>query len=202
MSWSRFFCDKKKQRNCTRGSVLNVPLILKTLTFKSGTGSLKSYQFFSFLCFFWHILVSFSLSRADFCLINDPKTLPMGTLHEYMSCWTTLGPFRYPRGPQNGPKQHQNGLEWLNITRMAQNGTAWPKMTLNTSHEYITWLYVMLDHSGPFSEAHGGPKMAQNSTKNGPSWPQMALHDPNGPKTLLMGILHDIMSCWTTLGPF
>ena len=37
----------------------------------------------------------------------------------------------------------------------------------------------------------------------------MALHDqkcpcmtPNGPKTLPMGILHDIVSCWTTLGPF
>ena len=30
---------------------------------------------------------------------NDPKTLPMGILHDYMSCWTTLGPFRYQRGP-------------------------------------------------------------------------------------------------------
>ena len=84
---------------------------------------------------------------------NDPKTLPMGILHDYMSCWTTLGPFRYPRGPQNGPKQHQNGLEWLKITRMAQNVTAWLQMTLNTSNGYITWLYVMLDHPGPFSEA-------------------------------------------------
>jgi hypothetical protein len=134
---------------------------------------------------------------------NDPKTLPMGILHDYMSCWTTLGPLKYPRGPQNGPKQHQNGLQWLKITRMAQNGTAWPQMTLNTSHGYITWLYVMLDHPGPFSEAHGGSIMAQNSTKNGPSWPNMALHDPkwpcmtpNGPKALLMGIIHDIMSCW------
>ena len=67
----------------------------------------------------------------------------------------------------------------------------------------------MLDHPGPFSEAHGGPILAQNSTKNGPLWPKMALHDPkclcmtpNGPKTLPMGILHDIVSCWTTLGPF
>ena len=67
----------------------------------------------------------------------------------------------------------------------------------------------MLDHPGPFSEAHGGPIMAQSSTKNGPSWPKMALHDPkcpcmtpNGPKTLPMGILHDIVLCWTTLGPF
>ena len=55
---------------------------------------------------------------------NDPKTLPMDILHDYMSCLTTLGPFKYPRGPQNGPKQHQTGLEWLKITRMAQNGTA------------------------------------------------------------------------------
>merc|ERR1712173_448451 len=48
----------------------------------------------------------------------------MGILHDYMSCWTTLGPFRYPRGAQNGPKQHRNCVEWLKITRMAQNGTA------------------------------------------------------------------------------
>ena len=55
---------------------------------------------------------------------NDLKTLPMGILHDYMSCWSTLGPFRYPRGPQNDPKQHQKGQEWLKITRMAQNVTA------------------------------------------------------------------------------
>ena len=60
----------------------------------------------------------------------------------------------------------------------------------------------MLDHPGPFSEAHGGPKMAQNITKialHGPKCPYMT---PNGPKRLDMGILHDYMSCWTTLGPF
>ena len=50
----------------------------------------------------------------------------------------------------------------------------------------------MLDHPGPFSEAHGGPKMTQNSTKmafydtkwlfmtqNGPA--MMSLHDPKSP---------------------
>ena len=31
---------------------------------------------------------------------NDPKTLPMGILHDYKSCWTTLGPFGYPQGPK------------------------------------------------------------------------------------------------------
>ena len=30
---------------------------------------------------------------------NDLKILPMGILHDYMLCWTSLGPFRYPRGP-------------------------------------------------------------------------------------------------------
>ena len=81
---------------------------------------------------------------------NDPETL-LGILHDYMSCWTTLGPFQRPTGPHNGQKQHQKG-----------------------------------------------PFMA----KNGPSRTKMALHDPKWPKSLLMGILHDIMSCWTTLGPF
>ena len=67
----------------------------------------------------------------------------------------------------------------------------------------------MLDHSGPFSEAHGGPKMAQNSTKMAQNITKIALHGPkcpymtpNGPKRLDMGILHDILSSWTTLGPF
>ena len=67
----------------------------------------------------------------------------------------------------------------------------------------------MLDHLGPFSEAHGGPIMAQNSTNMAQNINKMALHDPkcpymtpSGPKTLPMGILHDIVSCWITLGPF
>ena len=77
---------------------------------------------------------------------NDLKTLPMGIIHDYMSCWTTLRPFRYPRGPQNGPKQHRNGPEWLKTTRMAQNGTAWPQMTL----KHFRWVYYMIIcHVGP-----------------------------------------------------
>ena len=96
---------------------------------------------------------------------NDPKTLPMGILHDYKSCWTTLRPFGYPRGAQNGPKQHRNGLEWLKITRMVQNVPAWPQMAL----KHFPWLYYMnICHVGPLwghSGTHGGPKMAQNSTK-------------------------------------
>ena len=67
----------------------------------------------------------------------------------------------------------------------------------------------MLDHRRPFSEAHGSPKMAQKITKMAQNITKMAVHGPkcpyvtpNGPTTLPMGILHDIVSCWTTLGPF
>ena len=66
----------------------------------------------------------------------------------------------------------------------------------------------MLDHHGPFSGPHGGPKRAQYITMMAENITKMALHGPkcpymtpNGPKTLPMGILHDILSCWTTLGP-
>ena len=51
--------------------------------------------------------------------------------------------------------------------------------------------------------------MAQNITKMAQDITKMALHDPkchfmtpNGPKTLPMGILLDIVSCWATLGSF
>ena len=41
---------------------------------------------------------------------TDLKTLPMGLLHEYMSYWTTLGPFGYPRGPQMAQMTFQGNI--------------------------------------------------------------------------------------------
>ena len=119
---------------------------------------------------------------------TDLKTLPMGILHEYMLYWTTLGPFGYPRGPQNGPKQYQNGPEWLKITRMAQNGTAWPQMALKHFH----WVYYMITcHVGPPWALFRGPRGPNNGpkqhqkwsfvTKNGPLWPKISLYDPEWP---------------------
>ena len=67
----------------------------------------------------------------------------------------------------------------------------------------------MLDHHGPLSGAHGGPKRAQNSTKMPENITKMALQDPkcpfmtpNGPKTLPMGIPHDIFVMLDYLGAF
>ena len=66
----------------------------------------------------------------------------------------------------------------------------------------------MLDHPGAIQVPTGAPKWPKTALK----WPRMAQNHqngskwhcmtPNDPKTLPMGILHDIMSCWTTLGPF
>ena len=113
---------------------------------------------------------------------NGPKTLPMGKLHVYMSCWTTLGTFQRPTGPLNGPKHHQDGSEYH------QNGPSWPQMSIhdsnrpwNTSHGYIIWYYVMLDHPGAFSEAQWAPKWR----KTAPKWPFVAQNGPVWPKMML-----------------
>ena len=34
---------------------------------------------------------------------SDPKTLPTGKIHNYKSCWPTLGPCRYSWGAYSGP---------------------------------------------------------------------------------------------------
>ena len=106
---------------------------------------------------------------------NDHKTIPMGILYDYMSCWTTLEPFRYKRGPKNGAKQHKNGPkspEWLT---MALYDPKWP---LNTSHGYIIWLYVMLDHPRAIQVPTGAPKWPKTALK----WPKMAQNHQNGSK--------------------
>ena len=71
------------------------------------------FAFFPFSkCQFLQILGIFAVFFADFghfCRFlhqngpkwhymtpNDPKTLPMDVLHDYMSYWTTLGPFQRP----------------------------------------------------------------------------------------------------------
>ena len=152
---------------------------------------LGAFWFFALFVFFEPIFTGIkgaTVQMLPWEAPTDLKTLPMGILHDYMSCWTTLGPFGYPRGPQNGPKQYQNGLKWLKITRIAQNGTAWPQMTL----KHFQWVYYMIIcHVGPPwalfrgpRGPHNGPKQHQDSPKyhqNGPPWPQMSLHDPKWP---------------------
>ena len=88
---------------------------------------------------------------------NDPKTLPMGILHDYMSCWTTLGPFQRPTGapkwPKTAPKMALHDPKWPFMT---QNVPVWPQMALkHFPREY----YMILCHVGPpwdLSEAHWG----------------------------------------------
>ena len=110
-----------------------------------------------------------------------------------------VGPPWGHSGTHGGPKMVQNSTT---RAQNHQNGSKCHCMTPNDP-KHFKWVYKMIIcHVGPSWALFRGPIMAQNITK-------MALHDqkwslmtPNGSKTLLMGIIHDIMSCWTTLGPF
>ena len=113
---------------------------------------------------------------------NGPKTLPMGILHDYMSCRTTLGPFQRPTGAPKWPKTSP----WWPII-----SPKWPFMTPNvhtwpqTALKHSPWIYYMiLCHVGPLWGLLRGPWGPQNSPKqhqNGPLWPKMVIHDPKWP---------------------
>ena len=92
---------------------------------------------------------------------NDPKTLPMGILHDYMSYWTTLGPFQRPTRAQKWPK---TSPRWPKISPkwpfMAPNVLTWPQMAL----KHFPWVYYMiLCHVRPPWSLFRGPL--------GPQWP-------------------------------
>ena len=99
---------------------------------------------------------------------NDPKTLHMGILQDYKSCWTTLGPFGYPRGAQKGPfglKQTLTGRTASERPKGARIGPNCCQLVwLGWNHGYHTlWPDI-----GPLL----GPQKA-------PFWPQK---DPNRAK--------------------
>ena len=113
---------------------------------------------------------------------NDPKTLPMCILHDYMSCWTTLDPFQRPTGasklPEKSPRWPKISPKWLFTT---PNVLTWPQMAL----KHFPWVYyLILCHVRPTWGLCRGPWGPQNVPKqhhNGPSWPKLALHDQKWP---------------------
>ena len=113
---------------------------------------------------------------------NGPKTLPMDILHDYMPYWTTLGPFQRPKGVQKLPKTSPS---WPNISPklifMTPNVPTWPQI----AQIHFPWVYYMiLCHVGPPWGLCRGPREPQIGPKqhhNGPSWPNMAIHDPKWP---------------------
>ena len=97
---------------------------------------------------------------------NDPKTLPMDILHDYMSCWTNLDPFR------GGPIMAQNSTQnYPSRPKMALHDPKWPCMTQNGPKTLLMGILdvIMSCHVtlGPFQR----PKVPQNCPKqhqNGP----------------------------------
>ena len=121
---------------------------------------------------------------------NGPRTLPMGILHDIMSCWTTLGPFQRPSGPQNSAKQHQNGPLCAKMALYDPKGClneepSWPKMSLHglkctcmtwndpktflrgIIYNYITYWTTLWDFSESYMAPVGlwkGPRVVQHDT--------------------------------------
>ena len=96
---------------------------------------------------------------------------------------------KWPKTAPKGPRMAQNH----------QNGSKCHCMTPNDP-KHFQWVYNMIIcHVGPPWALFRGPRGPHNGPKQHQKWPFMTA---NGPKTLLMGIIYDIMSCWTTLGPF
>ena len=98
-----------------------------------------------------------------------------------------VGPPWGPSGTHDGPKWPKTAPKW---PRMAQNGTAW----------HFHWVYYMIIcHVGPPLTLFRCPRGPLIGSKKQQKWPFMTT---NGLETLCMEILHDILLCWTTLGPF
>jgi len=53
---------------------------------------------------------------------SGPETLLTCIIHHYMSHWATLGSFRHPWGPQNGPKHHPKGPNWPCMPKLNLHG--------------------------------------------------------------------------------
>ena len=99
---------------------------------------------------------------------SDPKTLRLGIIHDNMSCWPTLGPFRHPRGPQKGPFGPKQSLTGRTASERPKGARIGPNccqlVWLGWNHGYHTlWPDI-----GPLL----GPQKA-------PFWP---LKDPNRAK--------------------
>ena len=106
---------------------------------------------------------------------NDPKTLPRDMIHNYKSCWPTLGPYRYLRGAPKGPfglRQGLTGIKALGARLEARFGPNCCRLVrLGWSHGYHTlWPGI-----GPFSwppRAPKGPVLALNAPYGGPGGPR------------------------------
>ena len=127
----------------------------------------------AFLSFFTHmgyrapVGANKTVSSRSWKGPNDPKTLPRGMIHNYKSCWPTLGPYRYLRGAPKGPfglKQALTGRKALGARLGARFGPNCRRLVrLGWSHGYHT-LWPGIGHLlGP-----QGPQ-------EGPFWPQMPL---------------------------
>ena len=98
-------------------------------------------------------------------------------------------------GTHGGPNMTQNSTKGPRMAQNHQNGSKCHCMTPNDP-KYFQWVYKMIIcHVGPPWALFRGPWRPHNGPEQHQKWPFMTA---NGPETLLMGIIYDTMSCWTT----
>ena len=106
--------------------------------------------------------------------LNDPKHFPW--VYSMIICH--VGPpwalFRGPRGPHNGPKQHQ--------PRMAQNHQNGSKCHCMTPNDpkHFQWVYNMIIcHVGPPWALFRGPRGPHNDPKQHQKWSFVTKNGPS-----------------------
>ena len=98
-------------------------------------------------------------------------------IHDYKSCWPTLGPFRYSRGAQKGPfglKQGLTGRKAPGARFMTRFGPYCRQLVwLGCNHGYHTLWPGAGTLLGP-TGAPKGPVLTQNAPFGGPGGPLRA----------------------------
>ena len=129
-------------------------------------------------------------------------------IHDYKSCWPTLGPFRYSRGAQKGPfglKQGLTGRKAPGARFMTRFGPYCCQLVwLGCNHGYHTLWPGAGTLLGP-TGAPKGPVLTQNAPFGGPGGPPRARRGQIWSQLLpivLTGLESFYHTLWPGLGPF
>ena len=156
----------------------------------------------AFLYFFTHMALrapvgaNKTVSSRSWKGPNDPKTLPRGMIHNYKSCWPTLGPYRYLRGAPKGPfglKQALTGRKALGARLGPRFGPNCRRLVrLGWSHGYHTlWPGIgpILGHQGPITDLFW-PKMSLFEVLEVLGGPAGTIFGPNSLGLMWLGWTH------------
>jgi len=129
------------------------------------------------------------------------KTVPTSIIHDYMWCWPTLGPFKYPQRPK---KALFGAHEVLGGPWRSSEGPRWPDL-IPTATSWSNWVghtYIMC--SGPLRDLFdtpGTPKRVQFRPFRAPQGPRRVpfLFCRNIGKWGVQSVVHLVICIWLFL---